>query len=222
MSNAGCRSTPASSPARTHRNNARAGGCHPRADASSDPRRRDPLWEPLQRRSRGSGPVLGKHPIAAEAAPTVTVTPTLSCPRARGALPSTRLSARKSRRVPPSGPVAAGEGSEWKKSPQGAGHGGPAVSAETGGRIGNLHSQSDPARRAIDKRPLFAALPFRVAAGVAPRVVPAGSCDVARRAKARPKASPHERSPKEPIDATFKRSADLQSGEAATPSCFQG
>src|ERR1700754_3896522 len=34
------------------------------------------LWEPLQRRPRGSGPVLGKHPIAAEAAPTVT-TPTL-------------------------------------------------------------------------------------------------------------------------------------------------
>src|ERR1700754_4697509 len=38
------------------------------------------LWEPLQRRSRGSGPVLGKHPIAAEAAPTVTVTPTLKLP----------------------------------------------------------------------------------------------------------------------------------------------
>jgi hypothetical protein len=28
------------------------------------------LWEPIHRRSRGSGPVCGKHPIAAEAAPT--------------------------------------------------------------------------------------------------------------------------------------------------------
>src|ERR1700754_2687901 len=46
------------------------------------------------------------------------------------------------------------------------------------------------ARRAIDKRPLFAALPFRVAAGVAPRVVPAGSYDVARRAKSDAKGEP--------------------------------
>src|ERR1700754_1810405 len=66
--------------------------------------------------------------IAAGAAPTVTVslpdsvahTPAARLrhpgPRAAsGALPSLHLSAWKSRRVPPSGPVAAGEGSEWKK-----------------------------------------------------------------------------------------------------------
>jgi hypothetical protein len=40
------------------------------AVSKPDPTASETLWEPLQRRSRGSGPGLGEHPIAAEAAPT--------------------------------------------------------------------------------------------------------------------------------------------------------
>ena len=56
---------------------------------------------------------------------------------------TTHLSLGKSRRVAPSGPVAAGEGFERKK-PEGGRPGRPAVSAETGCRIGNLRSKPDP------------------------------------------------------------------------------
>ncbi|MET4678330.1 hypothetical protein ACVKN3_000812 [Luteibacter sp. PvP120] len=61
----------------------------------------------------------------------------------RAARPTRHLSLRKSRRVAPSVPVAAGEGFERRK-PEGGRPGRPAVSAETGGRIGNLRSKPDP------------------------------------------------------------------------------
>jgi hypothetical protein len=40
------------------------------AGSKPEPAASDPLWEPLQRRSRGSGPGFGEHPIADESAPT--------------------------------------------------------------------------------------------------------------------------------------------------------
>jgi hypothetical protein len=66
----------------------------------------------------------------------------------RAARPTRHLSLRKSRRVAPSGPVAAGEGCERKK-PAGGRPGRPAVSAEPGGRIGNLRSKPDPDRTRV-------------------------------------------------------------------------
>ncbi|APG04324.1 hypothetical protein BJI69_10730 [Luteibacter rhizovicinus DSM 16549] len=40
------------------------------AGSEPEPAAPNPLWEPLQRRSRGSGPGSGEHPIADESAPT--------------------------------------------------------------------------------------------------------------------------------------------------------
>ncbi|MGY4164328.1 hypothetical protein ACVKN3_002271 [Luteibacter sp. PvP120] len=95
---------------------------------------------------------VGAHDVGEK--PTKRRRHILTAPRSPSlaARPTRHLNVRKSRRVAPSGPVAAGEGFERKK-PEGGRPGRPAVSAETGCRIGNLRSKPDPARRAIDKRP---------------------------------------------------------------------
>src|SRR6201991_852198 len=105
-------------------------------------------------------------PIAAEAAPTRALTrlhkgshKIISCERC--ARPTPNLRVWKSRRGSPSGPVAQAR-RHTGKSPKGAGHGWPAVFAETGCRIGNLRWGADPGRRPLihggGSRP-----PFRVA-----------------------------------------------------------
>jgi len=80
--------------------------------------------------------------------PCATGKPAFPATKRNAALRSTpsNLSRRKSRRVPPSWPVAAGEGFE-RKRPEGGRPGRPAVSAETGCRIGNPRSKPDPPRR---------------------------------------------------------------------------
>ena len=57
---------------------------------------------------------------------------------------TTHLSLRKSRRVAPSGPVAAGEGFERKRPRSGAGQDGRPFPLSHGGRIGNPRSKPDP------------------------------------------------------------------------------
>jgi hypothetical protein len=51
---------------------------------------------------------------------------------ARYRSPTRNLNVRQSRRVPPSGPLSAGEGSDWTRPRSGAGHGRPAFFVEAG------------------------------------------------------------------------------------------
>ena len=110
-----------------------------------------------------------------------------------GSIPST-LTVRKSRRVAPSVPVAAGEGFERTRPRSGAGQDGRPFLLSHGWRIKNPRSKPDPRPKGNQINGRGAALPFRVAAGVAPRGLPAGSCSNAQssRANAMPKASPRE------------------------------
>ena len=152
------------------------------------------MWEPLQRRSRSSGPVLGRHPSPLKRLPhSHSCSQSATGTQSQDCEPCSPITPPQCSEEPAGTTLGAGSrrrGQRVEKARRGPAMGGPAVSAETGSRIGNLHSQPDPSRRAIDKRPLFAALPFRVAAGVAPRVVPAGSCEVARRAKREAEGEP--------------------------------
>src|ERR1700754_917016 len=123
------------------------------------------MWEPLQRRwvfaedwPAAAGSPLKRLPQEQEIEANWMLDPSAS---ERCARPTRNLRVRKSRRGSPSGPVAQAR-RPTGKSPRGAGHGWPAVFAETGCRIGNLRWGADPGRRPLihggGSRP-----PFRVA-----------------------------------------------------------